>query len=570
MWAKPLVNYSKKNNIVDEILDARGVDDIDDFLSLSTRKFHDPYKMKDMREAVERIKKAVEANETIGILGDYDADGVTSTSLWLLVLSELNANLVYFVPDRTIDGYGVGRRSVDFMYDNDVTLVITCDTGITAIEYTDEMMSRGVDVIITDHHEPQPVSNYPEPIRNTGVIVDEYLIPKCIAVVNMKRPDCDYPFKELAGVGVSFKILCALSDEMHPLKQKLAHKYLELVAIGTVADMMQVVDENRVFVSKGLDFMNGKPIRGVKSLLSATGLSSNPVTSRDIGWTLAPTINAAGRIVSADQAVDMMVTSNQLDAYRYASELSKVNTKRKEMTSTYVDSIIKKIAEDDNDEMIIISYIPQIPEGIIGLVAGRVMNHFNKPCIVLSDSHDDTYIKGSGRSIDGLNLFMTLMDFTDIINFGGHAAACGLSLKKSDFDSFRARLELSVSTKITERDLVKEQRVDVLINGKDIDTKLVDALKELEPFGRGNEQPVFMVENAFILKEKPVGDQKNHLWGLVKAGGQTFGMIGFFLEDEYDKMGRPKKVDILFHPDINEYPKGKFNVQMKVIAIRGV
>lgn len=569
-WKKPLFKVKSVDTFVDQLLESRGISvaDADDYLDTTKKKLHNPYLMKDMKPAVNRIIQAIQNNEKIGILGDYDCDGVTSTSVLVQVLTELGADVVYFVPDRQLDGYGVNKRGIDFMQDNNVVLCITCDTGITAVEQVDDMKSRGIDVVVTDHHEPKPADSYDEKVIPLGLQVGDYLIPKCTAVVNMKRPDCKYPFKGLAGVGVAFKILCAVAEKIHPEKRKLVYKYFDLVALGTVADMMDMHDENRVIVYHGLRRLNKTRNRGLHQLIRATGLKDKELTSQDIGWTLAPTINAAGRIVSAEQAVDMVISDNRLDAYRYAQELVEVNLQRKELTKTYVKAIIESIEADDKNESIIVHYYPAIPEGIIGLIAGRVTNHFNRPCIVVSDGDHPGIIKGSGRSIEALNMFETLMHYTDIINFGGHHMACGLSMQKDDFDQFKSSLEFYVDTILSDKDLSKETHVDCEISPEHITMELLEELAVLEPFGNGYKKPVFLLKNALILKEKPVGDDKNHLWALIKAGGKVFSSIGFFIYDDYVALGNPKKVDLLFMPDLNEYPAGKFNVQLKIEAVR--
>lgn len=567
-WKKPLFKVESVDAFIDQLLESRGIDDIDGFLSTTKKKLHNPYLMKDMKLAVNRIIQAIQNGEKIGIFGDYDCDGVTSTSILVQVLTELGANVVYFVPDRQKDGYGVNKRGIDFMQDNGVQLCITCDTGITAVGQVHDMQSRGIDVVVTDHHEPKLAEAYDDKTRPLGLEVNGFLIPKCTAVVNMKRPDCKYPFKGLAGVGVAFKVLCAVAEKIHPEKRKLVYRYFDLAALGTVADMMDMKDENRVIVHYGLKRLNKTKNLGLRKLIRASGLKDKELTSQDIGWTLAPCINAAGRIVSAEQAVDMVISDNRLDAYRYAKELVDVNLQRKELTKVYVKSIIDSIEADDKDQAIIVHYYPGIPEGIIGLIAGRVTNHFNRPCLILSDSDNPDYIKGSGRSIESLNMFETLLNYTDLIEFGGHHMACGLSLKKENFDQFKNSLEFYVEAMLSGKDLSKETHVDCEIKPEHITMELLEELAVLEPFGNGYKKPVFLLKNALILKEKPVGDDKNHLWALIKAGGKVFSSIGFFIYDDYVEIGKPKNVDLLFMPDLNEYPAGKFNVQLKLEGVR--
>lgn len=570
LWKTDGTTIASKKDLIYDILNARGITDPDEFLKITKRKLHNPYKMRNMKKAVEKIIAAVQAKKKIGIYGDYDADGVSSTSVWLLVLRELGAEVIYFIPDRFKDGYGVGKRGIQFMKDEGVDLVITCDTGITAIQQVHELKQLGLDVIVTDHHEPQEADAYPEDVQKNGRDVKGFLIPNCI-VVNPKRPDCTYPFEGLAGVGVSFKILCAVCDKIHPAGRTGAYQFMDIVSLGTIADMMEITDENRVLCKLGIDMMNHTSNRGLYQLLRANQIKQ--VTSQDIGWSIAPCINAAGRIVSAEEAVEMIISTNKLDAYRCAQTLVEINQQRKDLTKLYVNNIIKTIEADQetNPTSMIVHYHPGIPEGIVGLVASRVMNHFYKPAIIMTDAEEPDVYKGSGRSIKGLNLFQALMKQTDIMKgFGGHAAACGLSVTSDNFNTLKLRLELFADAMLSAEDLQPKILIDAVVKGDIIDMDFVEEVMKLEPFGSGHQQPTFMIEDMFVIKAKPVGDEKNHFWALLKdqTSGKTFSTIGFFLWDKYVAIGEPRSIDVAFFPDINEYPAGKFNVQLKLKDLR--
>lgn len=570
VWQEQGMVYKKGKDFIHELLVTRGVKDPVEFLNITKKKMHNPYKMKDLKLAVTRIILAIKKGQRIAIFGDYDADGVMSTSLWILTLQELGADVIYFIPDRHIDGYGVGKRGVQFMIDNEVDLVITCDTGITAIEQIQALTNAGIETIVTDHHEPQRLASYDESLHAVGLVVGEHLIPNCVAVVDIKRPDCNYPFKSLAGVGVSFKILCAVCEKLHPAKRAGVYQFMDIVAIGTIGDMMDIVDENRVISSLGLDMLSNTQNKGLYQLLRANKINDKELTSMDIGWTVAPCINAAGRIVSAEQAVDMMISDNTLDAYRCAKKLVEINAERKELTKAYVGNIIKaaEVDQEDNPTSIIIHYHPGVPEGIVGLIAGRMMNHFYKPVILLTDSDDSNIFKGSGRSISALNLFETLMHYTDVINFGGHSAACGMSINKDEYASFKNSIEFYVDTQLTPHDLQPKIYIDCIVKGDILDLDFVKDMQRLEPFGNGNHKPLFMMKKLRVIRQKPVGDEKNHFWALLSDGKKTFSTIGFFLWDKYDALGQPKQVDVAFYPDINEYPAGTFNVQLKLEDLR--
>ncbi len=569
VWQSSNMTYDKQNNFIHELLRKRGISDPEGFLRITKKKFHNPYKMKDMKSAVARIVEAINNKEKIGIYGDYDADGVSSTSMWVLVLKELGADVTYFIPDRFQDGYGVNKRGVDELHQYGVHLVITCDTGITAIEEVAYMQSLGMDVIVTDHHEPQNIDAYKENIHDLGKNINGYLLPDCI-VVNIKRPDCHYPFKQLAGVGVTFKILCAICEKLHPAKRAGAYQYMDIVALGTFADMMDIVDENRVIASLGLDMMNNTRNRGLYQLIRANELHDKDLTSQDIGWTIAPCINAAGRIVSAEQAVEMLISDNKLDAYRYAKELVRINKERKELTKVYVNNIIRTIEEDQekNPTSIIVHYHPEVPEGIVGLIAGRLMHHFYKPVILLTDSEKDNLFKGSGRSISTFNLFETLMLYPDKLEgFGGHAGACGMSIHKENFKEFKQSIEFYADSVLSEKDLQPTIFIDCIVKGDVVDLDFAKEILKLEPFGQGNQRPSFMMEKVKIIKCKPVGEEKNHFWALLQQGKKTFSSIGFSLWEKYKSIGEPKEIDVVFFPDINTW-NGKTSVQLKLDDLR--
>lgn len=571
VWHQSSMTFpANPDDFIDELLQARGIQDPDSFLAVTKKKLHNPYKMKDMKPAVARIIQAIQQNEVIGIYGDFDADGVSSTSTWVLTLRDLNATVHYFIPDRFKDGYGLHKRGIDYLRNQGCTLLITCDTGITAIGQTEYAKSIGFDVIITDHHEPQQAQAYDDALLAVGKKVDEYLIPNCTAVVNIKRPDCKYPFKGLAGVGVSFKILCAVCDKLHLEKRKGAYHYLDLVALGTLADMMEIVDENRVITALGLRLMSKTKNRGLYQLLRANDLKGKQLTSMDIGWTIAPCINAAGRIVSAEEAVEMVISDNKLDAFRSAKALVEINKQRKELTKTYVDAIIKSVEAEQqkHSASIVVAYYPDIPEGIVGLIAGRMMNHFHKPVLLLTDAESKDRIKGSGRSIPNFNLFETLMMYTDILHsFGGHHAACGLSLSKSDFAQFKHSIEFYADSVINPSDLTPSLKIDCTVKGENVNLDLVHTIRKLEPFGNGNPKPLFIMKNLNIFKCKPVGEEQNHFWALLSDGKRTFSTIGFFLWARYEEIGKPKRIDVAFFPDENEY-QGKVNVQLKLEDLR--
>lgn len=574
VWKTPQLHITGDEDPVLQLLEMRGVEDPEAFLRITKKKLHNPYKMRGMKAAVKRIIRAIRNREKIRIYGDYDADGVSSTSLWMLVLKELDADVDYYVPNRFTDGYGVNIPALDRFKQEDVDLIITCDTGITAIAQVAHAKKLGMDIIVTDHHEPQFKKAYDEPMHSLGRIAlddknTEFLIPDCI-VVNPKRPDCRYPFKSLAGVGVSFKILCAITDKYHPLGKVAAYQYMDLVALGTMADLMDVIDENRVIGRLGLNMMSKTTNRGLYQLLKANDLIGKDISSKDVGWTIAPCINAAGRIVSAEQAVDMLISENKMDAYRYAKKLVEINKERKELTKNYVEPVVAEInaRQEKSPTAIVVHYYSGIPEGIVGLVAARVSNHFYKPAIILTDAEEDGVYKGSGRSIEAFDLFRSLMQYTNLLEgFGGHKAACGMSLHAENFEQFRDQLEFYADSVLSAADLQKKVYIDAIVRGDILDEDFIDDIMRLEPFGNANKRPVFMMSNLTVIKAFTMGAAKNHIKILASDGKRTFDCVGWFMGEKWDAIGKPKKIDIAFFPGMNTWA-GKTTMQLELEDVR--
>lgn len=562
-----------------DLLKIRGVADPEGFIRVSKKNFHNPYLMKDMKRAVQRILLAVQNQEKVWVYGDYDADGVSSTSFLVLLLRELGVTVDYFIPDRFKDGYGLNNRGIDLAKAFGASLILTCDTGITAVQQVHYAQSLGMEVIVTDHHEPQKLSALKQYSALGQVVKDSgnesYLIPDTI-VVNPKRPDCSYPFKSLAGVGVAFKLMCAVCEKIHPGGRKSVYEHLDLVAIGTIADLMDMVDENRIIGKLGLKLMRKTKNRGLYQLLRANDLTTMKLTSKDIGWTIAPCINAAGRIVSAREAVEMLISSDKLSAYRCAKKLVQINEDRKEMTANHVEPILRAIGVEQAtcETSLLVHYHPQVPEGIIGLLAARISNHFGKPAILLSDADENGFYKGSGRSVEGFDLFSALMAQASLMtNFGGHPAACGLSLEATKYNELKSRLEFAADATISRAQLQKKVRIDAVVKkGTSIDLDFLDETYRLEPYGNGNPEPRFLFENMRVVREKGVGSDGSHLWGLMSDGKNFFSVIGFGLYEAFDKMGKPKSLDIVATPALNEYPKGsgKISVQLVIDDIREV
>lgn len=540
---------------IEEILKSRKVKDIDKFLYPELAHLYDPeydaLVMKDMATAVTRVTRALDEYEPIMICGDYDADGVTSTSVLIMGLEELDANVIYDIPDRK-DGYGLSKRAVDKAVGKGVTLIITCDNGIAANEAVDYANKKGIDVVITDHHEPQEV------------------LPNALAIVNPKQSDCPYPFKELAGCGVVFKFLQALHAYVTGDVKK-AEKYLEIVAIGTVADVMELIGENRLLVKYGLEKMPITKNKGLKALLRILRLDDkDEITVKDIGWSIAPVLNAIGRLYTADEAVEMLTSESKRQAWRYAKRLDKVNRERQLLTEQWSKKIIKHI-DDDPDlihmDVMIIPFPEPIPEGLVGLIAGKLKERYTRPVILLTDDHNDkTRYKGSGRSIPAWDMFESVSEHKHLlIHFGGHKAACGLSIAKKDVQAFSDALNDDFD--VDPDELVPKLYIDYEIEPELVCDDFIEELEMLEPFGKGNEKPLFMLKDVYVQYPKAIGAKQNHLKFTAQSNDEEFGVVGWSMHEKWVAMGKPTSVDIAFYPSFNEW-NGRRSIQLELKDIK--
>ena len=540
---------------IQEILKSRKVKDIEKFLNPKVSylydEAYDPFKLKDMELAVARIATAIKDDELILVAGDYDADGVTSTSVLVIGLEELGGDIDYDIPNRT-DGYGLSKDMVDEAHNNGVTLIVTCDNGIAAIEAIEHAKSLGIDVVVTDHHEPQEK------------------LPSALAIVNPKQEDCPYPTKELAGCGVAFKLLQALNVFMNGDIRK-AEKYLDITCIGTIADVMDLVGENRLIVKYGLERLSITERQGLVSLFKRIGLGDKEsITPKDIGWSVGPVLNAIGRLYHAGDAVEMLITKSKRQAWRLAKRLDAVNLERQVLTEQWSKKIIDHIDNDEallNESIMIIPYDEEIPEGLVGLIAGKLKERYSRPVILLVEDHNDpTKYKGSGRSIPAYNMFEeVLKNKSLLLTFGGHAAACGISLKKTNVKAFQKALNDNFD--IDESELIPKLFIDYEIEPELVTLEFVEDLQRMEPFGKGNEKPLFMLRDVFVQYPKAIGSKQNHLKFLGQANEENIDMIGWSMHEKWVALGKPRAVDVAFYPGINEW-NGKTKVQLEMRDIR--
>ena len=537
------------------------------FLRFAEEDFHDPFLLCDMERAVERILSAVKGGERIYVYGDYDVDGVTSVSLIYLYLTSLGADVRIKIPKREGEGYGVSRSAVEAIAAEGATLVITVDTGITAIDEVEYAKSLGVDFVITDHHECHGE------------------LPNAAAVVNPHRPDCAYPFKELAGVGVIFKTVCACEMRRYESEgnrredgiKRICAEYCELVAVGTIADVMPLVDENRPIVKLGLDKLErgeGRP--GLLALLDASSKKTGEakkqrkVTSGAIGFGIAPRINAAGRMSDALIAVRLLLAEDEARVAAYAEELCEINRQRQleeNDIATEVYDMIENDSSYENDKVIILAGNGW-QQGIIGIVSSRVTEKYGLPSILVTyrgsvgeEESDEDVGKGSGRSVKGLNLVEALAACEDLLEkYGGHELAAGLTVKRGKLEEFRRRINEYARERLSEGDLGDRALADCEISASDVCMSLATELTLLEPFGVGNASPQFIIKNADVCRITYLGGGK-HSKLLLKKDGELLTAMYFGVGEGELCFSEGDTVDVLCSIDVNEF-RGVRSVQL--------
>ncbi len=525
------------------------------FIKNDNISFHDSFLLADMDKAVERILSAVEANEKIVIYGDYDVDGVTSVSILYLYLKEKGADVSYYIPSRTGEGYGINPSAIESLAQKETKLLITVDTGITAVDETEYAKSLGLDVLITDHHECQNE------------------LPKACAIVNPRRHDCQYPFKELAGVGVVFKLLCSLEYtyckkngiEEDWLK-KICDTYGDIVAIGTVADVMPLVDENRLIVSRGLKLIETTNRPGIEALLELSGAVSNSrngmqkkrrITSTLISYVIAPRINAAGRISDATRAVELFLSETQNEARVIAEELCDTNRMRQAEENKIMEQAYEKIRNEhdfENDKVIVLAE-DNWHNGAIGIVASRITEKYNLPSVLIS--FDGNVSKGSGRSIKGLNLVDALGYCSDLlIKYGGHELAAGLSIERDNLPAFKKKINEYAALHLKPENMVTQIDIDAEIDENDVALENAEELFLLEPFGISNPVPVFTMRDVYISEAIAIGSNR-HTKLLLKKGNKSITALYFSKNPAELNLFAGDTADLVFNLDVNEYMNNK-------------
>lgn len=559
-WLFGTVDAAKVRQIEEELcipeflaklLVIRGFDDVcsaRDFMSSDDHSFPDPFLLPDMDKAVARINSAITNKERVLIYGDYDVDGISSVAALYLYLSEKGADVCYYIPERLSEGYGLNNEATDKFAKAGISLIITVDTGITAISETEYIRSRGLDIIITDHHECR-----------------EILPEKACAVINPKRWDSRYPFKELAGVGVVFKLICALEKDGDT--DGIYEKYLDIVSLGTVADVMPVYGENRRIVHHGLSVLNSGANVGISALLSCampeSAGSTKKITSSTIGFAIAPRLNAAGRIGDVKRAAELLITHDKQKAECIAEELCDLNRERQSIENKILSEAMEKIQNevDFERDRIIILASDGWHQGVIGIVASRITERYGLPSILVT--FDGENGKGSARSIPGFNMNTALLYCSDtLIKSGGHELAAGLSVEKSKFAEFKVMLGDYARENITDQMTVQKLSVDCVLEAAEVDLAHAEMLGLLEPYGNGNPAPVFALRDAVINEIIPIGMNK-HLKLVLEKDGLRFTALYFNKSPESFRFMRGGNVDVAFNLEINEF-RGTKTAQMNV------
>lgn len=539
------------DDLVAQLLIQRGITNYEEakaFFRPELNHLHDPFLMKDMALAVERIEQAIADGENILVYGDYDVDGTTSVALMSSFLLETYPNVATYIPDRYSEGYGISFQGIDFAADNDISLIIALDCGIKAIDQIKYAKEKGISVIVCDHHRPGET------------------LPDADAILDPKQKDCEYPYKELCGCGVGFKLIQALGSKQGKTIDDLI-SYLDLVATAIAADIVPITGENRVLAYYGLMVINENPRTGIKALIDQTKKSELTIT--DVVFIIAPRINAAGRMKHGQHAVALLMENDFTTAKKYALEIELFNTERRSLDQEITQEALVQIQENrEEGNFTSVVYHENWHKGVIGIVASRLTETYYRPTLVFTKSGNK--LAASARSVKGFDVYNALEDCSDCLEqFGGHMYAAGLTLLEEQYETFKKRFEKVVSETIDPKLLQPEISVDAKISMDKITPKLMRILKQFAPFGPGNMTPVFMAEG---LKDtgyaRGVGEEEKHLkCSLYQPGSNPIGAIGFNLGNKLDRVKGLKPFDAVFSLDENEW-NGKVSLQLKLRDIR--
>jgi len=551
------------------ILANRGIKEekeINKFLKATLADLYDPFLMKDMGKGIDIIINSINEGKKIVVYGDYDADGVTSTTILYKAIKQCGGQVSYHIPDRESEGYGMSTSRIKILKEQGTDVIISCDNGISAIEQVKIAKELGMIVIITDHHE-------------LSFILDEnqerkYIIPEADAVINPKQMDCKYPFKLLCGAGIVFKFVQGLFSKLG-IDEKKAFDFIEFAGIGTICDIVDLVDENRIIVKNALNRLSTTDNLGLIALKNVLGINDKKVNTYNIGYQIGPCINATGRLDKASLSVELLLCEDEQKAIELANKLNDLNKERQSMTTNSVEEVIQLVESSNlNKQKVLVIYKENVHESIAGIVAGKIKEKYNLPTILLTGGKEMP--KGSGRSIEEYNMFEELLKCKEIIEkFGGHPMAAGLSIKEENIDILREKLNENCS--LTEEDFRRKIRIEKRLSLKNVDLKFIEDLQVLEPFGKGNPSPLFAEKNISIQGVSYLGKDSSTLKlyldlgdGKSKAEGICFGRSEDFKEllSRGNSMNSNNiRLDLIFSPQINEY-LGNRKLQFKISDFR--
>lgn len=541
------------SEIIAKVLANRGIESLKsshNFFNPSNDQLHDPFMMKNMDIAVNRISKNIQNQKPILIFGDYDVDGTTGASLLYLGLKDLNAIVEYYIPHREKEGYGLSSGGIDYAHSIGADLLITCDCGINAFQPVDYANEHEVDIIITDHHIP------------------DKKLPNAYAVLNPKQKGCEYPFKGLCGCGVAFKLISALSEKSG-IGQNVGLNYLDLVALATSADMVPILDENRVLVHGGLDQLEESKSPGIHQLLVQTGLVGESLNVGKLVFGLAPKINAAGRMGDANRTVELLTTSDKTRAEELASILVRENKRRQLIQEDIVNDAIRLVHSQvdlENNKVVIIGSKGWHP-GVVGIVASRIKDEFSRPAIVIAFDKEGIG-KGSARSIPHLDLYEALSYAAKFLEgYGGHPMAAGLTVREDKFENFKSLFLRNVNKILTNDDLIPAISIDGEMALTDINSRFMRFLEKLGPFGPGNMRPKFVSRNLSISGQPRLMGNGEHIRFIVSQNGRNYPAVGFKLSSHYEDLIRGVPVDIAYVVEVNQW-QGQSNIQLNVRDIQ--
>lgn len=542
------INVSKP---VANLLIQRGINTFDaakKFFRPNLHDLYDPFLMKDMHLAVSRLEMAINNQEGVMVYGDYDVDGTTSVSMMYSFLRNKLKNLHYYIPDRYHEGYGISFKGIDTAKEKGCTLIIALDCGIKAIQKVDYANERGIDFIICDHHEPGAE------------------IPAAVAVLDPKRPDCNYPFKELSACGVGFKFIQAIASQNNIPFYKIEH-YLDLVVVSIASDIVPIVDENRIMAFFGLKRLNSKPRIGIKALLDVAEVQPGNLKINDLVFKVGPRINAAGRMELGRYSVDLLVCKEKEHAAAMAGKIDEDNKERKWFDGNITKEALAMIeaSPELQARKSTVLYNPEWHKGVIGIVASRIIDYFYKPTIILTRSNG--FVTGSARSVSGFNLYQAIEQCQDLLeNFGGHMYAAGLTLKEANVDAFIQRFEKEVQEIITPESEVQKIEVDEVIQLSQINPKFFKILEQFEPFGPGNMTPIFVAKNVIDTGyAQCVGSENEHLKLTLsdEHSKSNYPAIAFRQSIHFDAIVNSQPFDVCFNLEENNF-RGKTSIQIKV------